>query len=90
MLPDKIFPVEFGGYWEFASDYTYQGIPFGDVDKFPEAEEFAHECAKRYNNYDILKITLSNALTQIQFMHDVYPMESAEEAIKAIEKILES
>lgn len=93
MLPDKIYPVEFGGFWEFASDYTYQGTPFLDVDKYPEAQEFAYECAKRYNQHDILKMTLSNALTQIQYMREEFESreldcESSEQAIRTIEKVL--
>lgn len=90
MLPDKIYPVEFGGYWEFASDYTYNGIAFQDIDKYPEAQEFAYECAKRYNQHEMLKMTLNNALTQIQFMNDCYQSESCEAAIKTITKVLES
>src|SRR5688500_20192893 len=50
-LPDKVFPVEFGGFWELASDYTYQSVSYLNTDNYDNAMEFAHEVAKRYKEY---------------------------------------
>jgi hypothetical protein len=50
-LPEQIYPVEYGGYWDFNGDGNYESQSFLDTVGYPDAERLCKEIAYRYNNY---------------------------------------
>lgn len=53
-LPEKIFPVNYAGFWDFSLDGCYDASPLNEMD-FPNAEQIAQEISTRYNGYADLK-----------------------------------
>lgn len=52
-VPDKIFPVDYAGFWDFSIDGLYGDSILNVVD-FPNAEQIANEISKRYNSHEEL------------------------------------
>lgn len=66
-LPEKIYPVNYAGFWDFSPDGTY-GDSLINVMDFPTAEQIANEIAKRYNDHSTLteqNAKLKQALTEL-------------------------
>lgn len=53
-LPEKIFAVEYAGFWDLSPTDSYDLSVLHVLD-YPNAEQIANEIAKRYNEYASLK-----------------------------------
>lgn len=58
-IPDKIFAVEYAGFWDFTIDGKY-GDSLLNVLEYPNAEQIASEIQRRYNVHTDLLEALQN------------------------------
>lgn len=49
-LPEKIYAVEYAGFWDFSPDGCYGDSLINAMD-FPNAEQIALEIQRRYNSH---------------------------------------
>lgn len=49
-LPEKIYPVNYAGFWDFSEDGYYDCSVINQED-YPEAPQIAEAMAFRYNNF---------------------------------------
>lgn len=86
----KVYPVIYDTYEQAQGNISKTGLShrfnYFNIVELDVDEDKTFEILR--NQIVILKITLSNALTQIEFMNDINPSESATEAIKSIKEIL--
>jgi hypothetical protein len=60
-LPEKIYPVDYAGFWDFSPDGMYGDSLINEMD-YPNAEQIANEIAMRYNTHTELVETLKNLI----------------------------
>ena len=77
-LPEKIYPVNYAGFWDFSVDGYYGDSVINEMD-YPEAPQIAEAMAFRYNNFP----GLLSALSRIANCNDLATArEYAMEALK--------
>lgn len=60
-VPEKIYPVDYSGFWDFSEDGCYGDSVINSLD-YPNAEQIANEIARRYNTHAELVETLKNLI----------------------------
>lgn len=64
-LPEKIFPIDYAGFFDFNEDGKY-GESVINVMDYRNAEQIANEIAKRYNNHEQLLKALKSSKTALE------------------------
>lgn len=92
-LPEKIFAVEYAGFFDFNEEDIYDTSVI-NRDDYPNAEEIANEISKRYNNFDKMKEALGKHLAILKALTDAGIIEKHENSkysiIDETEQLLES
>lgn len=65
-VPEKIYPVDYAGFWDFSEDGCYGDSVINSLD-YPNAEQIANEIAKRYNDYAQLNEALKECKDTLQW-----------------------
>lgn len=83
MIPEKIYPVNYAGFWDFSEDGYYGDSVIHEMD-CKEAPQIAEAMAFRYNNF----LYLVSALNRCANCSDL--ATAREYAREALEKIIAS
>lgn len=98
-FPEKIYAVDYAGYHALQDGPYYEDNKLLDIDENPDAEKFAEEVCRRYNNHKVkvkrieelemrivvIGSALSNLIDAIEFTEIGYKMPiTLDEAKEAI------
>lgn len=74
--PDKIYPINFAGFFDLKDEPYYEGKSLLNIEDYPAAKEFADEICRRWNCHSDLLEALQLAKKEIKACYQLLDIDN--------------